>query len=133
MTHVRPFSPYLSSVHSCDYYEPLQHSIRQLKIEGATTLYIKRLCAVFFPAVLDAGKEFFRAFPENNACAASFVVWARKELEAFYETYRRQVFAGGSSKVNYECIWGGRLLQPRLSVGLLKFYRCSVEKDIKHV
>lgn len=82
----------------------IKHSIRQLKIEGATTLYIKRLCAVFFPAVLDAGKEFFRAFPENNACAASFVVWARRELEAFYETYRRQVFAGGSSKSSFSAI-----------------------------
>jgi len=82
----------------------IKHSIRQLKIEGATTLYIKRLCAVFFPAVLDAGKEFFRAFPENNACTASFVVWARKELLAFYETYRRQVFAGGSSKSSFSAI-----------------------------
>jgi hypothetical protein len=82
----------------------IKHAIRQLKIEGATTLYIKRLCTVFFPAVLDAGKEFFRAFPESNSCAASFVVWARRELEAFYETYRRQVFAGGSSKSSFAAI-----------------------------
>lgn len=83
----------------------LKHSIRQLKIEGATSLYIKRLCAVFFPTLLDAGKEFFRAFPqENTTCAASFVVWAKRELEGFYETYRRQVFAGGSSKSSFSSI-----------------------------
>ncbi len=45
-----------------------KYSFRQLKIEGATTLYIKRLCQVFFGGLMDTGKEFMKAFPQHYGC-----------------------------------------------------------------
>ena len=46
----------------------IKYNIRQLKIEGATTLYIRRLCEVFFGSITETGHEFTKAFPEHFAC-----------------------------------------------------------------
>ena len=46
----------------------IKYNIRQLKIEGATTLYIRRLCEVFFSSIMETGHEFMKAFPEHFAC-----------------------------------------------------------------
>ena len=48
----------------------LKHSLRQLKTEGATVLYIKRITGLFFPFVVDTGKEIARVFPKNQVCAS---------------------------------------------------------------
>jgi hypothetical protein len=46
----------------------IRYNIRQLKIEGNTSLYVKRLCEVFFDNLLETGKEFMKAFPEHFGC-----------------------------------------------------------------
>ena len=48
----------------------LKHNLRQLKTEGATTLYIKRITSLFFPFVADTGREISRVFPKNKVCAS---------------------------------------------------------------
>ena len=43
--------------------------MRQLKIEGATSLYIRRLCEVFFGTLQETCREFYKAFPsEFSGC-----------------------------------------------------------------
>ena len=48
----------------------LKHNLRQLKTEGATVLYIKRITGVFFPFVAETGKEISRVFSNNKVCAS---------------------------------------------------------------
>lgn len=46
----------------------IQYSIlfRQLKIEGATSLYITKLSSAFFSSVIETGKEFDKVFSANR-------------------------------------------------------------------
>ncbi|XP_065061523.1 exocyst complex component 8-like isoform X2 [Rhopilema esculentum] len=74
----------------------MKHSIRQLKIEGSTVLYITKLANVFFTSVVENGKEFRRIFTKNSS-ASAFVVWAHKELQHFVSLFARQVFSRKSS------------------------------------
>ena len=46
----------------------IRYNIRQLKFEGATTLYIRCLCTVFFSSLSDTAKEFLKAFPDHYGC-----------------------------------------------------------------
>lgn len=39
---------------------------RQLKIEGATSLYIAKLSSAFFSSVVETGKEFDQVFSANR-------------------------------------------------------------------
>ncbi len=60
---------------ACDLYLKhrtalLKHNLRQLKTEGATTLYIKRMAGLFFPFVVETGREISRAFANNRVCAS---------------------------------------------------------------
>ncbi|XP_067945624.1 exocyst complex component 8-like [Watersipora subatra] len=75
----------------------IRYNMRQLKIEGATNLYIRRLCEMFFGTLQETCKEFYKAFPsEFYGCFSGVIVWAREELEAFVEVYKRQVFGSKS-------------------------------------
>ena len=51
----------------------IKHSLLQLKIEGATTLYIKKLCDVFFTGLMETGQEFTKAFPDNYGCFSGII------------------------------------------------------------
>ncbi|XP_062614087.1 exocyst complex component 8-like [Saccostrea cucullata] len=83
----------------------IKYNIRQLKFEGATTLYIRRLCGVFFPSLMETGREFLKAFQEHYGCMSAFVVWSQSELQSFVETFRRQVFGGKSNlTVMADCV-----------------------------
>ncbi|XP_009327507.1 PREDICTED: exocyst complex component 8, partial [Pygoscelis adeliae] len=46
----------------------VQTAIRQLRIEGATLLYIHKLCHVFFTSLLETAREFETDFAGNNGC-----------------------------------------------------------------
>ena len=48
----------------------LKHNLRQLKTEGATVLYINRITGLFFPFVVETGREISRVFPKNKVCAS---------------------------------------------------------------
>nr|SVE76248.1 EOG090X021B [Daphnia longispina] len=83
----------------------LKHNLRQLKTEGATTLYIKRITSLFFPFVADTGREISRVFPQNKVCASAFVVWSRNEVGKFGNNFRKHVFTSGSTLTTVaECV-----------------------------
>jgi len=75
----------------------LKHSLRQLKTEGATVLYIKRITGLFFPFVVDTGKEIARVFPKNQVCASAFVIWSRNEVSKFSNNFKKHVFTPQST------------------------------------
>lgn len=75
----------------------IKYNIRQLKFEGSTTLYIKRLCTGFFSSLSETGREFMKAFPQNYGCYSAIVVWSHRELKIFVEMFKRQVFGGKSN------------------------------------
>lgn len=75
----------------------IKYNIRQLKFEGSTTLYIKRLCTGFFSSLSETGREFMKAFPKNYGCYSAIVVWSHRELKIFVEMFKRQVFGGKSN------------------------------------
>ncbi|XP_033764369.1 exocyst complex component 8-like [Pecten maximus] len=113
------------SAQACDLFlknrsSIIKYNIRQLKFEGATTLYIRRLCDVFIPCLSETGKEFMKAFQEHYGCMSAFVVWAKKELQMFVSTVNRQVFGGKSSlSVITECLHNARKQCEELSqIGL---------------
>nr|SVE74045.1 EOG090X021B [Daphnia barbata] len=83
----------------------LKHNLRQLKTEGATTLYIKRITSLFFPFVAETGREISRVFPKNKICASAFVVWSRSEVGKFGNNFRKHVFTSGSTLTTVaECV-----------------------------
>lgn len=74
----------------------IKNSFKQLKMEGATAIYINKLASVFFTAVIETGREYKKSFPTNKS-ASAFVVWIHKELEHFAEKFSRQVFTRNCS------------------------------------
>lgn len=98
------------SAQACDLFlknrsAVIRYNIRQLKFEGATTLYIRCLCDVFFTSLSDTANEFLRAFPDHFGCYSAFVIWAKQELESFVSIFRRQVFESKASLTTIaECV-----------------------------
>lgn len=83
----------------------IRYNIRQLKFEGATTLYIRCLCTVFFSSLSDTAKEFLKAFPDHYGCYSAFVIWSKQELISFVSIFRRQVFESKASLTTIaECV-----------------------------
>lgn len=69
----------------------MQTAIRQLRIEGATLLYIHKLCNIFFTSVMDTAKEFEMNFAGNTGCYSSFVVWSLSATGMFVDAFSKQV------------------------------------------
>jgi len=69
----------------------IRNSFKQLKMEGATRIYVKKLSSVFFTALIETGKEYMKNFPHNNNCSA-LIVWIHHQLEYFTDKFTRQVF-----------------------------------------
>ncbi|KAK6175574.1 hypothetical protein SNE40_014007 [Patella caerulea] len=115
----------------------IKYNIRQLKFEGATTLYVRCLCGVFFTSLADTAKEFLKAFPDHNGCFSAFVVWSKHELKAFIGTFCRQVFESKSSLTTIaDCVILAKLHCEELkSIGLdLSFsLMCMLEPPLHQV
>ncbi|OXB58241.1 hypothetical protein ASZ78_001121 [Callipepla squamata] len=80
-------------------------AIRQLRIEGATLLYIHKLCHVFFTSLLETAREFETDFAGNNGCYSAFVVWARSSMKMFVDAFSKQVFDSKESlSTAAECV-----------------------------
>lgn len=67
-------------------------AIRQLRIEGATLLYVHKLCNVFFTSLLETAKEFEMDFAGNSGCYSAFIVWSCSALKMFVDAFSKQVF-----------------------------------------
>ncbi|KAG8447308.1 hypothetical protein GDO86_014683 [Hymenochirus boettgeri] len=80
-------------------------AIRQLRIEGATLLYIHKLCNVFFTTLLETAKEFEMDFAGINGCYSAFIVWSRSALKMFVDAFSKQVFDSKESlSTAAECV-----------------------------
>ncbi|NXQ61251.1 EXOC8 protein, partial [Anthoscopus minutus] len=83
----------------------VQTAIRQLRIEGATLLYIHKLCHVFFTSLLETAREFETDFAGKNGCYSAFVVWARSSMRMFVDAFSKQVFDSKESlSTAAECV-----------------------------
>ncbi|XP_064642359.1 exocyst complex component 8-like isoform X2 [Lineus longissimus] len=99
------------SAQACDLFLKnraaiIKYNLTQVKLEGASSLYIKKFCDVFFSGMTDTVKEFQKAFPDHHGCYSAFLVWIQEEMKEFSVMFRDQVFA--SNKVNLttvaECV-----------------------------
>ncbi|XP_078504867.1 exocyst complex component 8 [Lissotriton helveticus] len=80
-------------------------AIRQLRIEGATLLYIHKLCNVFFTGLLETAKEFEMDFAGNSGCYSAFIVWSRSAMKMFVDAFSKQVFDSKESlSTAAECV-----------------------------
>uniref|UniRef100_A0A3Q3NFG5 Exocyst complex component 8 n=1 Tax=Labrus bergylta TaxID=56723 RepID=A0A3Q3NFG5_9LABR len=83
----------------------VQTAIRQLRIEGATLLYIHKLCNIFFTSLLETAKEFEMDFAGNTGCYSAFVVWSRTAMRMFVDAFSKQVFDSKESlSTAAECV-----------------------------
>ncbi|XP_041480771.1 exocyst complex component 8-like isoform X2 [Lytechinus variegatus] len=98
------------STQACDLFlknrsAAIKQSLRQLRIEGATSLYVTKLCHVFFNHIIETGKEFRFTFSQNQGCYSAFVVWAKAELRSFVNLFSRQALAKQTALVTVaECV-----------------------------
>ncbi|KAL0951914.1 hypothetical protein HGRIS_008569 [Hohenbuehelia grisea] len=65
--------------------------VRKIPFTGNIVGYIGELCMVWFTAIKHSADWFLASFKENEV-ASSFVDWAKKQLEAYAETFRMQVY-----------------------------------------
>ena len=65
----------------------IDHELKQIKMEGATTIYIRNVSQAFFSSLEGAATEFERAFGENSGSYSAFVTWCIKELKEFLKNY----------------------------------------------
>ncbi|KAM5235669.1 exocyst complex component 8 [Ctenodactylus gundi] len=81
-------------------------AVRQLRIEGATLLYIHKLCHVFFTSLLETAREFETDFAgTDSGCYSAFVVWARAAMGVFVDAFSKQVFDSKESlSTAAECV-----------------------------
>lgn len=83
----------------------VQTAIRQLRIEGATLLYIQKLCNIFFTSLLETAREFETDFAGNTGCYSAFVVWSRSVMKMFVDAFSKQVFDSKESlSTAAECV-----------------------------
>lgn len=83
----------------------VQTAIRQLRIEGATLLYIHKLCNIFFTSLLETAKEFEMDFAGYTGCYSAFVVWSRSAMTMFADAFSKQVFESKESlSTAAECV-----------------------------
>ncbi|XP_053301114.1 exocyst complex component 8 [Pleuronectes platessa] len=83
----------------------VQTAIRQLRIEGATLLYIHKLCNIFFTSLLETAKEFEMDFAGNTGCYSAFVVWSKSAMRMFVDAFTKQVFDSKESlSTAAECV-----------------------------
>lgn len=83
----------------------VEHELKQIKLEGATTIYIANISSTFFTCLKNAAKEFELAFGENSGSYSAFMVWCVRELEAFLSFYCvESIFPPVKSNLNFSMI-----------------------------
>lgn len=128
------------STKACDLFlknraAAVHTAIRQLRIEGATLLYVQKLCNVFFTGLLETAREFETDFAGDTGCYSAFVVWSRSAMLMFADTFSKQVFDSKESlSTAAECVkLAGEHCRQLSDIGLdLTFILQSLlVKDIK--
>jgi hypothetical protein len=86
-----------------------EHELKQIKLEGATTIYITNVSSTFFNSLSNAAREFSEAFKNNTSSFSSFVTWAIREIDSFLRNYCvESIFPPVKSNLNFtmvtECV-----------------------------
>ena len=83
----------------------IHHDLKDVKNEeGAITLYVSNVSAVFFSGLTNAAVEFRRAFCSNNGSYSSFTVWCMNELQAFCSHCKPIIFTNSPLSLVAECL-----------------------------
>ena len=75
----------------------LRHTVRNVRPEGSTVVYVQRLAAAFFQQTAEAAREFDKCFPGQQARCSALLMWAEEEVEWFAERLDKQVFNSQSA------------------------------------
>merc|ERR1712126_268902 len=70
----------------------LRHTVKNVRPEGSTTIYVQRLGTAFFHQITETCKEFDKCFPGLSEKASSLLVWTEEEVDWFAERLNKQVF-----------------------------------------
>ena len=69
-----------------------RHTVKNVRPEGSTVLYVQRLASAFFLQSAEASREFDRCFPGQRDRCSALLMWAEDEVEWFAERLDKQVF-----------------------------------------
>lgn len=75
----------------------LRHTVRNVRPEGSTVVYVQRLATAFFQQTAEAAREFDKCFPGLPARSSALLMWAEEEVEWFAERLDKQVFNSQSA------------------------------------
>lgn len=82
-----------------------EHELKQIKLEGATTIYITNVSGAFFASLVNAASEFKEAFKNNQSSFSSFVTWSIRELDLFLKQYCIEgIFPPVKSNLNFQMV-----------------------------
>ncbi|GAB6018556.1 exocyst complex component exo84 [Chamberlinius hualienensis] len=70
----------------------IKQSLKQLKLEGDSRMYVKRSCEVFFTHITDACVGLEQLFGRSPGAWAGLVIWTKEELRGLVNSLSRQVF-----------------------------------------
>ena len=74
-----------------------RHTVKNVRPEGSTVLYVQRLATAFFLQSAEASREFDRCFPGQRDRCSALLMWAEEEVEWFAERLDKQVFNSQSA------------------------------------
>lgn len=69
----------------------LRHRVQMIAFHGDIPVYVGELCIVTFTMIKHTSDWYLAAFKDVQM-ASGLVTWAKKEIETFAETFRRQVY-----------------------------------------
>jgi len=70
----------------------LRHTVKNVRPEGSTVLYVQRLGTAFFQQVAEACREFDKCFPGQSDRSSALLMWTEEEIEWFADRLDKQVF-----------------------------------------
>ncbi|RDB19331.1 Exocyst complex component EXO84 [Hypsizygus marmoreus] len=96
----------------------LKGYVRKIRFDGNVGTYVGDLAVVYFTGIKHTADWFLASFKENEV-ASAFIDWAKKQIEDFAETFRKQVF---TSDVEPEVVEGALKITYTQSKKLLQEY-----------
>jgi len=70
----------------------LRHTVKNVRPEGSTVMYVQRLGTAFFQQVCEACREFDKCFPGQRDISSALLMWTEEEIEWFADRLDKQVF-----------------------------------------
>jgi len=70
----------------------LRHTVKNVRPEGSTVVYVQRLGTAFFQQIVEACREFDKCFPGQRDKTSALLMWTEEEVEWFADRLDKQVF-----------------------------------------